>query len=450
MSPPAMSTTLSTLAGQILARPAGFAASRQAATEALVDLVTAAAAAPGRPQVAAALATAHGEGPSAIWFSARSAAPAAAAMANAFAAAAMDLDDGHRPSRGHPGACVIPAVLAEADRLAATGHPPQDATILDAISAGYEIGLRIAAARSFYARTGFWGGFAAAGGAGVLAGLSARELAHALAIAGETAPHMATTTAPPAWPQPLGSDVKEGIPWAVSAGLVATRLAAAGMTGPLDLVDHAPFFDAAAILAEPPRPMIAACYTKFHAACRHVHAPVEALAGLMERHRLTAGQIEAIEVRAYSGALRISNHIRPRGLTEAQYSIPYCLGLTALRGSRALLPMTADDLGIAGAEAVAARVSLAVDPALEARFPAETLAVVRLRADGRRWESPVTSPSGEAGSGVSWQERMHKFRTATRASLPPRYARMLEEAFAALADGRLTPLRKALAQAPKA
>src|SRR5690606_4633048 len=143
---------------------------------------------------------------------------------------------------------------------------------------------RIAAARGFYARTGFWGGFAAAAAAGRLNRLPPVELAHALAIAGETAPHMATTTAPPSWPQPAGSDVKEGIPWAVAAGLTAVHLARAGMTGPLDLVDHGPFFDAAAILSDRPRPMIAEVYTKFHAACRHVHAPVEALIALQARH----------------------------------------------------------------------------------------------------------------------------------------------------------------------
>src|SRR5690606_8296175 len=130
----------------------------------------------------------------------------------------------------------------------------------------------------------------------------------------------------------------------------AVHLAQGGMTGPLDLVDHAPFFDAEAILADRPRPMIAEVYTKFHAACRHVHAPVEALIGLQEQHGLAAAEIEAIEVGAYSGALRIPNRMRPRNLVEAQYSIPYCLGLVAVRGPDALLPMTAADLNLAEAE----------------------------------------------------------------------------------------------------
>jgi len=69
--------------------------------------------------------------------------------------------------------------------------------------------------------------------------LSAKNLAHALAIAAETEPHMATITSPPAWRQPSGTDVKEGIPLCVVTGMAAVPLANAGMAGPLDLVDHA-------------------------------------------------------------------------------------------------------------------------------------------------------------------------------------------------------------------
>lgn len=415
------------------------------ASAAILDLISAAAAADRRP-IGAALRTVHGPGNAGIWFSGQIAAPAAAGFANALAAAALDLDDGHRPSRGHPGACVIPAVLAEADRLDAAGEGPDDAMILNAIVMGYEVGLRIAAARGFYARTGFWGAFAAAAGAGVLNRLSADQLAHALAIAGETAPHMATTTAPPAWPQPIGSDVKEGIPWAVSTGLAAVHLARAGLTGPLDLVDHAPFFDVDAILAHRPGPAIAETYTKFHAACRHVHAPVEALRALIVAQSLTPADINQVRVRAYSGALRISNHSAPRNLVEAQYSVPYCMGLVACRGSDALLPMTVRDLHLPEAEAFAARVTLEMDPACEARFPAETPVIVAVQAGGTWFESPVTTPSGEADRPPTWEARLSKFRTVTKTALPDSDRTRFETAFEDLRQHRLGPLRAALAR----
>lgn len=431
---------LAELAVRLEMTPAGEAA----AGEAIVDLITAAAAAPRR-DLAAALREAHGPGPSAVWFAGETAAPAAAGFANALAGAALDLDDGHRRSRGHPGAAVVPAVLAMADLRKAAGKAPADAEILRAIVVGYEVGLRIASARGFYARTGFWAGFAAAAGAGTLAGLGTDQLAHALAIAGETGPHMATTTAPPAWPQPMGSDVKEGIPWGVATGIAAVPLARAGLTGPLDLVDYPPFFDAGAILAGRAGPAILETYTKFCAACRHVHAPVEALLGLMAAHGIAASEIETIEVAAYSGALRIPNRPEPRTLVEAQYSIPYCLGLVAHRGADALLPMTEAALHDPAAEGLARRVRITLDDACEARFPAETSVRITLHTRGGALESPITTPRGEAAARPSWDERMGKFEAATRDALAAGDRERLRGAFAAVREGRLKPLCDLLA-----
>ena len=420
----------------------------QGAREAIFDTVASAAAAPHR-DLTAALVQAYGPGSSRIWFSGATASPVAAGFANALMSAVLDLDDGHRKSRGHPGAVVVPAVLAEADRMDAVGHACSDQDILRAIAVGYEVGLRVASARSFYARTGFWGGFAAAAGVGALAHLTAPQLANAIAIAGETGPHMATTTMPPAWPQPNGSDVKEGIPWGVATGIAAVPMAQAGVTGARDLVNHAPFFDADAILADRPGPAICETYTKFHAACRHVHAPVEAFHALVRQHGLAPQEIEKVEVAAYSGALRIPNRTTPRNLVDAQYSIPYCIALVALHGAEVLLPMTESALDDPEAEALATRVQVFQHPPCEARFPAETPVIVTVHARGAEFASEITTPSGEADQRPSWDARLTKFRVATRDALAPATRTAFEDAFQTLQSGSLSPLRDLLAQAAK-
>lgn len=413
------------------------------AAAAVLDLATAAVASPPGGY-AGALRSAFGGGPAAIWLAGETASPCAAGFHNALIASRLDLDDGHRLARGHPGAAVIPAVFAEADRLAAEGRPASDDDMLRAILVGYELGLRVASARGFYARTGFWAGFAAAAGAGSLRRLPAKALAHALAIAGETGPHMATTTAGPAWPQPNGSDVKEGIPWGVVCGLSAAVLAEAGMTGPLNLVDHAPFFDKAAIMADRPGPAIREAYTKFHAACRHCHAPVDAFLGVVARHNIAVDRIEAVAVGAYSGALRIPNSPTPASLVDAQYSIPYCVGLAAVAGAGALLPMTDASLGNAAAEAIARKVTISIDPECEARFPAETVVRVRVVAEGRMFTSPITAPRGEANAPPSWSERLQKFDAVTQGCLEAHERALWHEAFGELAGGRLDLLRRTL------
>ena len=422
------------------------AADNNAACAAVLDLVTAAAAAPPQP-FAPALREAYGDGSCVLWLTGERASPAAATFYNALMSARLDLDDGHRQARGHAGAAVIPGVLAEADRIDASGARVDDAAILRAIVVGYEIGLRVAAARGFYARTGFWAGLAAAAGVAALRGLPAARFAHALAIAGETGPHMATNTAGPAWPQPNGSDVKEGIPWGVVHGLAAVPLSECGMTGPLDLFDHAPFFDRDAILAERPRAAIHEAYTKFYAACRHCHAPVDALLALMRANDLAAGEVQSVRVGAYSGALRISNSATPRSLADAQYSIPYCLGLVANHGPQVLLPMTEAELDNASAEAFARKVTVAIDPECDARFPAETVVRVTLEARGRQFVSAITAPRGEAACPPTWEERIDKFRTATAATLSTAAHDEWVASFCNLRDGRLQDVRRVLARA---
>lgn len=68
--------------------------------------------------------------------------PSSAAMSlNAGAATADQLQDGHRPARGHPAAHVVPAVLATAAEVDLTG-----AEVLSAVLAGYETGVRVSRA----------------------------------------------------------------------------------------------------------------------------------------------------------------------------------------------------------------------------------------------------------------------------------------------------------------
>lgn len=411
---------------------------------AILDLVTAAAAAPRR-SLAAALRASYGSGTAAFWFSGEQAAPAAAAFANSFAAAALDLDDGHRLSRGHPGSAVIPAVFAEADRLQAAGQPVEDGNILHAIVVGYEVSVRIASARSFYARTGYWGGYGAAAGVATLRGVNTDTFAAALAIAGETSPQMLTTTAGPAWPQPDGSDVKEGVPWSSANGFVAVGLAEAGLLGPLDMLDHEPFFDGAAILAPRPTLAIEQVYTKFYCCCRHVHAPIDALLALMSADGIAAREIAAIEVHSHRGALRIANRVDPRHLADVQYSIPYCLALVALRGAGVLLPLTESSLHDREAKDLASRVVLSIDDKCDARFPAETAARIVLHARGRTYSSEVTTPRGEANDPVPWPDRLAKFEQATRLSLDDEERRDFLRAIEAVAAGELAPLRRRLA-----
>ena len=93
-----------------------------------------------------------------------------AAWCNGVLANVLDYDDGHRLTKGHPGAVVIPAALAAAQLADATAEE-----LLLAVVVGYEIAIRAGVALHArddgYHASGAWGGLGAAAAAARLLGL---------------------------------------------------------------------------------------------------------------------------------------------------------------------------------------------------------------------------------------------------------------------------------------
>src|SRR6185295_17842395 len=109
---------------------------REAALRCVLDLLAAAAAGSREKVVRAARAVARSQfapGTAEIWFTGERAGALGAVLCNSAAAAALDLDDGYRAARGHPGAAAIPSALAAAAESGADG-----AIFLAGIVAGYE------------------------------------------------------------------------------------------------------------------------------------------------------------------------------------------------------------------------------------------------------------------------------------------------------------------------
>lgn len=388
---------------------------REAAFRCIFDLLGAAGAGFGSNAVLATRKVAFSTmrtGKAPVWFSGQSSSIVGAAWANSAAASALDLDDGHRLARGHPGAAVIPAAFAAAAEL---GSPMEE--VIRAIVIGYEVGVSVGAARLTYGNTGTWSSYAVVATVAALRRTKAEFLEHALAIAGESAPNQLFASAPAQLPPPEGSDVKEGIPWSVVTGLTALSLAEAGHTGPRNILDSATHYNFSKPLALGTSLHICNAYFKLYAACRHVHAPIEALLAVLKRHQLNTDVIDQIAVYTYGGALRISNKPAPENLTDIQYSIPYCLALVAIWGPQILLPLTEDALHHPEATALAQHVTLALDADLDVRFPEQTLARVSISSGNKSFVSEITAPKGEAQNPLSWGELEEKFRSATRFSL---------------------------------
>lgn len=112
---------------------------RDRLAQVVAQVLSAALLAAGRADVTAGRrALLSGSGPSTVIGHRDGAAPALAALANALPVAAEQRQDGHRRARGHPGAHVVPAVLAVAEAEESTGRET-----CSALLAGYEVGAAL-------------------------------------------------------------------------------------------------------------------------------------------------------------------------------------------------------------------------------------------------------------------------------------------------------------------
>jgi 2-methylcitrate dehydratase PrpD len=380
-----------------------------AAANVLIDLIGSAAAGFDSAAARATRQTVeqlYADGPAVIWFGSACRRAEGAAVANSTAASALDLDDGHRRAGGHPGAAIVPTVLATGPAAGASGRD-----LIAAIAAGYEVAVRVAAARDFSRldtlSTGRWCAYGTVAGAGLLCRDDLATLAQAFAVAGVLSPGLSAA----GYSTVMGNQAKEGIPWAVMTGLTALELARRGFTGPLDILDHPDYYDPAAIKDKlGTGSALTSVYFKPYACCRWIHSALDAAIELAGGHNLPADDIQTVDVFTFERTLRLNNDADPDTLEGAQYSLPFCLAAALAGGAEALLPLSPDWLHRSDIVALARRVNLHVDHELDARFPAETGARVCLHTAGGVLEQTVRHPLGDPANPMDGSRLTAKFK----------------------------------------
>jgi 2-methylcitrate dehydratase PrpD len=383
------------------------------AKRAVMDLLAAAVAgldALSVRAVTASVGAIFSKGASTLWFSDKALTAPGAAYVNSTLASAQDLDDGHRQAMGHPGAAIIPAALAVAQETRASGME-----LLAAIVVGYEVAIRIAAARDHDAldtlATGRWCGFGAAAAAGRLRGMSPEKLAEALSIAGVQAPGLSAA----GYSSIMGNSVKEGIAWSTLTALCALAPAERGFTGPLDILDSPDYYFPEKIVSGLGKTFaIEQIYFKPYSCCRWIHSAIDALCAIMEEHNLDAQEMTGMNVHLFERALRLNNYPDPDSLEGAQYSIPFCLAVAAVAGKNALLPMRPGLLSREEITGLARKIRLFEDAALTDLFPETVPAQVIVHTRNDSYTRLVKHPEGDPANPMQWQEIENKLRRLSR------------------------------------
>jgi 2-methylcitrate dehydratase PrpD len=320
---------------------------------------------------------------------------AGAALANGFFGNALDIDDGYRPTKGHPGACALPPVLAAAELAGGcTGRE-----FLTALVIAYELGTRAGVIRhatyAVYHSSGSWGAIAGAAAAGRLLGLTGTQLFHAMGAAEYHAPIA---------PMMKGIDTpsmgKDSIGWGCMVAVLSALMARDGFTGVCPLFDDAP--DAKRVEDLGDAWEILNLYFKPYAACRWGQPAVAGALKIAGEHQLTTDRIRRIRVRTFEAATRLPNG-HPRDTEEAQYNLAFPVAAALLDGEVGpgqVLPPRLYDPDLL---AMLDRVSTEIAPEFEAEFPAKAPAEVivetttgEIYRSGRieaLWEPPDTLPS---------------------------------------------------------
>lgn len=367
-----------------------------------------------------------------------------AAFLNGLQANALDYDDAFEQDgkgMGHPGATVVPAALAVAEHVGASGED-----FLCAVVAGYEVANRIIhAIQPTPARHAqVWGvavhqAFGSAAAAARLLKLERDKFHNALGLAGA----LSTVPAARKWnwtDRPLFS-AKDVVAAPAETGVRAALFAAIGWQGQRTILDGENGFWVMAgsdrcdfaRLSDRLGERWTVCELSFkpYPACRWVHAALQAAEELMVGHGLGAGDIAACEVGTFEDVVANFADRRPAAMIDGEFSLPWTMAVTLAgipKGEKWYAPQTLSDPKI---HALADRISLRVDEEAQRRHFSDerkTMSVVRLQTtDGRKLERRIAVAMGGVAS--PWPEGgiEAKFRSQAAPVLGEAGARQLQD-----------------------
>lgn len=366
---------------------------------------------------------------------------------------ALDLDDSCDLLFGHPSAPVVPPCLALAEHLGLSGPD-----LVGAYAVGVEVSARIGGAMplAHYERgwhtTSTAGVMGAAAASARLLHLDAAGVRVALGIAASTAGGLRRNFGTMTKPLHTGH--------AARCGVMAARLAAAGLTADPDILETPSGYfavfaqgdvdpDTLTALGRPwvfERPGIR---RKYLPCCTSVHRPVEAAITLAERHDLRPDDIEDVECRVmpYEPVILIRNE--PADGLAAKFSMEYSVARAIKDRSLGLAHY--DDAAVADpvVRALGRKVRMTVVPEPEPGNRLVQYAEVAITTrSGTTVTERVDTPLGHPDRPLSADALRRKFLECAARALPPCQA---EEALSLLEDlPRLTslaPLVRALTPA---
>jgi len=270
-----------------------------------------------------------------------------AALANASMIHGQDYDDTHRPGVVHSSSIVVPAALACGEAREISGE-----SLIETMVSGYEILARIgmAANEGFHKKgmhaTPMCGVFVASLIAGKVNGLSNKELVNALGVCGSQAAGLQQFLIDGSWAKIIHPG------WAVHSGIIASKLASNGFTGPLAIFEGELGFFAAHLglknvklnfLTKDLRKVWQTLNIsmKYYPCCHAIHSFIDGVFFLQKKYNIQWQNIKKIIcVINPLGAKLVCEPIEvkrtPKTIYGARFSLPYTIAMSLLDGELGL------------------------------------------------------------------------------------------------------------------
>lgn len=344
-----------------------------------------------------------------------------AAWINGTASHALDYDDISQRAIGHVSAALVPAVLAEAEAVGASGQQ-----MLAAYAAGYEtiadLVLRDADLDKFHIKgwqpTGVFGAVACAAACASLRGFSAEQAARAMGVAASQSAGLVANFGTMTKPLHAGK--------AAHSGLVAAHLVWRGFTGAEDVFEHAPgflhafSFGGRIDLERPVRAGVDWHITsdnrisvKKYPICYCTHRCIDGVFDLLANTPIKTEDVERVDASiSKRNAIILHQHAPTTGL-EAKFSLEFAVVAPIIAGRLGIAELSDDFVKRADVQAMMKRVVTTLDPVEDPNQAGYALndRVVITTRDGRQLDSgPICAARGAHNRPLKRTELEAKFR----------------------------------------
>jgi len=371
-----------------------------------------------------------GAGPATVIGTGKKVDAVSASLANALMIRCMDYNDIYwKQDPSHP-SDIFPAALACGERARADGRE-----LIVGLVLGHEFEMRFCEAAFPGIRERGWHhatltAFVSPIVAARMLHLTWEQMQHAIGI---SASRQATLGAVTAGRLTMMKNTVD--PLATQAGVLAALLAEKGYTGPEHVVDgkeglthcFGPEWKLEALtegLGDSWR--ITQCGMKAFPTEALTHTPISAVLDLVKQHDLNPEQVAEVNIRSLARAADIlsdPSKYDPRSKETADHSLPYVIAAALVDRQVTPLQFTPEKIMDPAIRAQLKKVKVVADPEIEKVFPALQRVVVTVRVtDGREFTKQLDYPKGDPRNPLSDKE--------------------VEEKFAALAEGVLSPARQ--------